>query len=353
MRSRCLVLPLNYSKSLPIAKVVIPVENYSMSTNKPRFFFPATQSVSDRVGELFSFTWSSYAGLRELWWQARGFQAQFPTVKIKEIEDKFFSVPKVPGGIDLKKVILDRDWEKHEYEFSKSLIFGGCTLYESWAESVCKSIFATAMAGKFAKAIQFPIDPLKPAPNGYMKVISAANANASAIMKSEIFPTVSSASSNCWATANEHLIAYRYFKECRNSMIHSSGCATPEVVAAHAALKAVQTNNPSPYRHNFDLPEPTLGEEITLSLRDATLFVTVIRRLIHTFDAALCVHKSAEKIALDRVNLTRSKGSKWHSLPAEKAKLEARVQRLLSAAKIPDAQSIGKITSWLKASGAL
>jgi hypothetical protein len=122
-------------------------------------------------------------------------------------------------------------------------------------------------------------------------------------------------------------------------------------VAAHANLKAVQANNPSPFRHHFELPAPKLGDEIVLSLRDATLFVTIIRRLIHTFDAALCVHKSAEKIALDRVKLTRSKGSKWHSLPAEKGKLEARVQRLLSAAKIPDAQNIGKITAWLKGGG--
>ncbi|WP_295847841.1 hypothetical protein [uncultured Xanthomonas sp.] len=324
-----------------------------MSTNKPRFFFTATQSVSDRIGELFSFTWASYAGLRELWWQARGFSAQFPALSIKDVEAKFLSVPKMPGGVDMKKMILDRDWLYHEREFSKSLIFGGCTLYESWAESVCRDIFNAPAAAKHSKSIQFPINHNKSQPNGFKAVVAAANANQSVLIKGNIFPTVCAASSNCWGTANEHLTAYRYFKECRNAMIHSSGLVNNDVLSAHQQLQNLHGINPPPFRHGFAIPAPQPGEPIPLDLRDATLFVTVVRRLIHTFDAALCVSTASESILNSRVENVRATSSKWKTFPADPASYRKRVHRLLSASMIPDPVNIDQVADWLKGKGTI
>ncbi|WP_313274859.1 hypothetical protein [Stenotrophomonas sp.] len=324
-----------------------------MSTNKPRFFFTATQSVSDRIGELFSFTWASYAGLRELWWQARGFSAQFPALSIKDVEAKFLSVPKMPGGVDMKKMILDRDWMHHEREFSKSLIFGGCTLYESWAESVCRDIFNATAAAKHSKSIQFPVNHNKPQPNGFKAVVAAANANKSALIKANIFPTVKAASSNCWSTANEHLVAYRYFKECRNAMIHSSGLVNSEVLSAHQQLQNLHGINPSPFRHGFTIPAPQLGKPIPLDLRDATLFATVVRRLIQTFDAALCVSSASESILNSKVKAVCATSSKWKTFPADPENYRKRVHRLLSASMIPDPVNIDQVAAWLKGKGTI
>ncbi|MGD1327189.1 hypothetical protein ACNHE5_20175 [Pandoraea pnomenusa] len=77
-----------------------------MPSSKPAFFFSATQSVDDRLGDVFSFTWASYAGLRELWWQVRGFKTQFPNLHINEIENKFLSGLPIPGGIDFQNLFL-------------------------------------------------------------------------------------------------------------------------------------------------------------------------------------------------------------------------------------------------------
>lgn len=120
-----------------------------MPSSKPAFFFSSTQSVDDRLGDVFSFTWASYAGLRELWWQVRGFRTQFPELHIAEIERKFLSGLPMPGGIDLQRMCINTDWNYHEQEFAKWILFESCTLYEGWAEKVCADIFTVATYEKF------------------------------------------------------------------------------------------------------------------------------------------------------------------------------------------------------------
>jgi hypothetical protein len=124
-----------------------------MPSSNPAFFFPATHSVDRRLGDTFGFIWASYAGLRELWWQVRGFRTQFPDLHIDEVKSKFLSGLNLPGGIDLRRTFLETEWLAHEGEFAKWILFESCTLYESWAEKVCSEIFSRTTAESHAKNI--------------------------------------------------------------------------------------------------------------------------------------------------------------------------------------------------------
>lgn len=237
-----------------------------MATTKPRFFFSSTQSVDDRLGDAFTFIWANYAGLRELWWQVRGFKDQFPDLHIKDIERKFLSGLPMPGGIDLKHAFLNSSWDTHEQGFSKWLLFECCTLYEGWAEKVCHDLFSKVKAERHAKSLQFPYVNAKDP--GYMAVIHDANSNTSQFMVKEFFPTLKSSKLNCWPNINSYLIAYSYFKKCRNSIIHSEGLCTKSIVDLQVALTSEQSKKPSPFKHNFSLPAQVVGEKISLNLRD-------------------------------------------------------------------------------------
>lgn len=323
-----------------------------MPSSKPAFFFSATQSVDDRLGDVFSFIWASYAGLRELWWQVRGFNAQFPELHIKEVEKKFLSGLPMPGGIDFQHLFIKTDWQEHEGEFSKWLLFEACTLYEGWAEKVCRDIFSAPTYEKHAKALQFPAGTK---PNGqvtgYPVAVNDANGALSSLMKSEFFPILKSSKLNCWATINEHLVAYRFFKECRNSFIHSDGIATQDVINCHTNVYAVQSANPSPFRHNFALPAQTLGKKIELHLRDCILFATLVRKLICTFDAALCISTQSEQQLEQRLRSLVSTSPKWTSLPKDQAKREQRVHRMLAASRIPEPANFANMMTWMQAKG--
>ena len=323
-----------------------------MPTSKPRYLFLATQSVDDRLGDVFSFIWASYAGLRELWWQVRGFQNQFPNLHIKEIESKFLSGLPLPGGIDFQHLFLRTAWQAHEQEFAKWLLFEACTLYEGWVEKVSFDVFPSQTSEKNSKALQFPAGTNRGGnATGYPTAIAEANSTNSPLMVAEFFPGLKASALNCWPTIDAHLTAYRYFKECRNALIHSEGTVTTDVLAWQARVTAAQGMQPSPFRHQFSLPTQTQGSKIVLHLKDCVLLTTIVRRLICTFDAALSVAMASERLLEKRLRSLVATGPKWLSLPKDRPKREQRVHRMLSASRIPEPVNFGNVMLWMESKG--
>ncbi|EMX6258920.1 hypothetical protein AAHH43_003168 [Pseudomonas aeruginosa] len=317
-----------------------------MASTKPTFFFSATQSVDDRLGAAFTFIWANYAGLRELWWQVRGFTDQFPELHIKEVEQKFLSGLPMPGGIDFNQAFLKAEWRVHEQEFSKWLLFECCTLYEGWAEKVCHDLFPKRKGDIHAKNLQFNFESA--ANPGYKAVITDANSNISPIMEKELLPTLKLSKLNCWSQIDAHLTAYSYFKKCRNSIIHSDGLCTQSILDSRAKIISLQSMHPSPFKNNFTLPPQELNKKINLDLRDCVIFGTIARKLICTFDAALSVASRSEEIMESRLRSLSSKNEKWKNLPSNPIKYEQRIHRMLSAAKIPEPQSLSNFILWMK-----
>jgi hypothetical protein len=326
-----------------------------MPKSMPPLFFPASQSVDERIGTMFSFIWANYAGLRELWWQTRGFVDQYPGTSDAKLKAKFFGGLPLPGGVDLKKTCIMTDWEAHERDYSKWILLEACTFYEAWLEKVCGDLFPAKEARKMARDLQFPIGRNRGKETGYRVAIQKANTSVSPLLTSEFFPVLKTYKLNRWSSINEHLTAYRYFKECRNSLIHSSGAVTDSVVDWHGRLSAIQASPGNPFRHQFALASsPVVGEPLTLVLRDTVLLTTIVRSLICTLDAALCVTSGAETHLADRfdalINQNRTqKTSKWLNLPSDKDKALHRVRRMLVAARIPEPVSVENLVAWLKA----
>jgi hypothetical protein len=323
-----------------------------MSTHKPAFFFAASQSVDDSLGKTFNFIWASYAGLRELWWQVRGFNTNFPGLHISQIEKKFFSGLPLPGGVDLKQICINNNWDVHEDEFSKWLLFDACTLYEGWAEKVCSQVFNSTHAEKCSKQIQFPSDLLGIGnPSGYILAVQRANQNISNFIKAEFFPSLSQGKYNKWIHIQEYLIAYRYFKECRNAFIHSDGKVTQEVMSAQGHFLNILTPTQIIFKHSFSTPTNVLGSKIKLNINDVIFFTRVVKSLIATFDAALSVSLKCELVLENRMKSLTSENNKWDSLPANKIRREQRIHRMLSASKIPEPVSISSVDAWMISKG--
>ena len=172
-------------------------------------------------------------------------------------------------------------------------------------------------------------------------------------MKIEFFPNLKAAKLNIWPTINHHLIAYRYFKEGRNAYIHSEGYASQEIIDLQARLDRVQNSGPSPFRHNFSLPPQVAGEKIKLDTRDCILFATLVRKMMCTFDAALSVAEKSEEIMERRLTALIAKSPKWLHLPGDPAKKAQRVQRMLSASRIPAPTNLSNVMLWMQSKGML
>lgn len=321
-----------------------------MGTSSPSYFFTETQSVDKRFGDTFGFIWASYAGLRDLWWQVRGFSTQFPGLHINEVRAKFFSGLPLPGGVDLQRVCLKTEWSEHEEEFAKWVLFESCTLYENWAEKVCARLFPSGDAAeRHAKSLQFPTGTTRAGrPRGYRLAVNAANASVSQLILKEFFPKLIASKFNRWSTIEDHLLAFRYFKECRNSIIHSDGVVSQDLLDLRSELMSAQANTPAPFRHPFSLPSATLDAPIVLHLKDCILFSTIVRFLICTFDAALCVSVNSEALLIERVRSFKSKNSALKNFPHDPAKRSQRFRRLLSAARIPEPVNLQNLEAWFR-----
>jgi hypothetical protein len=86
-------------------------------------------------------------------------------------------------------------------------------------------------------------------------------------------------------------------------------------------------------------------------MKDVILFTRIVKHIISTFDAALCVSRQCESILETRLNSLIAKDIKWQSLPGDNTKRERRIDRMLSAARIPQPVSINQVDSWMVSKG--
>lgn len=320
-----------------------------MYNNKPTQFFNISQKIDEKLGNTLSFIWANYAGFRDMWWQVRGFKVAFPETHIAQVNNKFFSGLPMPGGVDLDKMCIETEWHEHEQEYAKWMLLEACTMYEGWVESICEFIFQSSSRNnrrKYIKALQFP-SGVDNGGNvtGYPVAINAANSNLSSFVKSEFFPELQNSKLNKWHYINSYLTVYRYFKECRNGFIHSDGIVTAKIKTLHSEILNLQTNQ-SPFEKNFLLGNCVVGERINLYISDCIIFNSLVRNLIATFDAALCVHINAELDLKQRIKSILNSSGKWN-LPKDQQKCLKKVHRILVASRLPEPKNITVVYSWL------
>jgi hypothetical protein len=322
------------------------------------YFFSATQSVSDEMGDMFSFTWSAYLGMRELWWQARGYAAVHPEIPAKAVEKKFTGGLPLPGGIDFKQMFLESAWEEHEKRIAKSILFEACTMYEGWLEEVCSQIMLDPKEGrKLADQLQFPAGRKnnKGQLSNFETAIASTKLTSSNIIKSQVYPGLRANKLNCWADFNDYLIAYRYFKEWRNSFIHSKGKVNDLIIENHALLSHVESITKIPFapsfNHPFSLLLPKKDAPIPINLQDCKLFATLVLKMIVTLDAELAVHANCEHLLKERaVTHVGSQRSKWRNLAGQiSQKRDRAVLALVRSLGLPPVQDVQKFDGWLMA----
>src|SRR5262245_36818779 len=131
---------------------------------------------------------------------------------------------------DLRTTCLKWSWEVQQEQFASILLSDVCSLYEAWLEDVVPRALPVATGdgtlNEIRKALQFPTSL---GPNGKRRGlrfgIDAVNAHPSALLKQDVFPLLVKHKKNAWPRMESMLVAYRYFKECRNALVHNGGIA--------------------------------------------------------------------------------------------------------------------------------
>src|SRR4051812_5804365 len=105
-------------------------------------------------------------------------------------------------------------------------------------------------------------------------------------MQTEILPTLKQHPKNSWANIESLLRAYRYFKECRNALMHQGGRATQ--ACADAPLDFTQLTLAELYYKRAPLaPAVVVDEPLSIVLHDIVGLSNILHRLVVTMDAML------------------------------------------------------------------
>ncbi|ENH3412298.1 hypothetical protein ABWC92_004591 [Escherichia coli] len=316
-------------------------------------FFNETQGVTDEMGDFFSFTWAGYAGVKELWWQTRGFKNCYPGVSDDDLYKKFFSGLELPGRVDLKKLCIDMDWEEHDYRFSSSLLFNACTLFETWIERVCSySIPSIRSLDWFPKALQYPTVAGTSGNKSYTDCINYIKSNKSTYINDEILPVLIKHKANSWGRLNSLLVIYTYFKSLRNNLVHSGGLVDQTIINKQSALALELSTNGNPVRGSFEMPTQILGEKIKLPIKDSINLYSVLKCLIFTYDAALSTTSHSEITFKKRLQDTiETKKHALYRVPVEKKKRDRALRAILLKSNLPVSIDFDNFYAYLLAQG--
>jgi hypothetical protein len=317
--------------------------------NMQNNFFPETQAFEVQIGDANSFIWACYSGLWHLVSEAKRLNDALGVTDWKKAEA--YLMPGAPGagGVDLNEIAIRRPWAAHEDEFEQNILIQMSVLYEEWAVTVCQLIDPSFDGA--ADLLQFPASMPRNrlAIKTWMAWKSAIDGNPSVLIANEFQPGLLARYNSGIRQIEPLLKWYRFFKECRNTRVHSSGRHTD------ASVKAFNEANVAPLTTcglSRDLAlsnAPAVGRPATMGLKNALLGMAVVQRLANAFDALLCHSPSCETYMLAKLT-TASKAI--DRIPgAAPAKRNDHIRSILTKAQLPLSANFVATDNYLKAHG--
>jgi hypothetical protein len=308
--------------------------NTSVRINSKEFF-EVTHTVTRRLGEISNSVWANLVALWHLREEVQCFFVHQPQVTEQEINDKFVRESGVKSA-DLRTTCIAWTWEQVQANIGRMFLFELCSMFEGWLEEVVHIAMAGGQHKKqtikdVIKGLQFPT--VLGTANGFQPNLAIATMYKSSFMKTEMSPPLRSHRKNSWAMMEDLLSAYRYFKECRNALIHQNGNASQKVIDEYNVVSQI------PFRQlglsgNLELPQPTLNSHVSISLRDIVALSGMIHRITITLDAAL---SEAEGCEIDMINRIKTfmQRHKNKTIPSGATKRLKAIEAVLRGAGLP------------------
>lgn len=267
-----------------------PIKSGNYLTTK-RMFFRQSKLLEAQITELFDDVWPTVTALKNLRWQVMGYHLEHPNHNNSQLSSKFVEFADKSIRPNLYRKCIQETWEEQEFRVASNLLSNVFACYEGWLQELLNSI--QSFSERRNKRMQFP--------NSCRTELLLLQNGGSQTLIDAFYMTYKNKSRlyNLNHLEN-YLIAYRYFKECRNAIIHCGGLTTQNVVDACAAYKRLSSADIDV----AELPiyiETTKDNPLELSLRGVVGFSQVILRLVSTLDVEFIKCKNADLAFLNSI----------------------------------------------------
>jgi hypothetical protein len=277
-------------------------------------------------------------------WQVSGFLAAAPNATKDEVDGRFL----VGSGIrsaNVRRAAIEQSWDQQLEQFARFSLILFVALYEDWLTQTLSGFPRSAELGKW---FQFPSRGVADQKgNGVRQALAQATKQKSSLITKSFARALKANRRYRPQLLDAQIICYRYFKECRNDLLHGGGRAHKRLVDIAPKLAALGASDLGT-RH---VPEHMVfrtEDPVSVTLRGVIGFSEVVLSIVTTLDAelALTVHGEAEL-------LSRWKGAygRFTTLPADPATRERRVRRELVNIGFPSADKPDELYRWLRKHG--
>lgn len=290
-------------------------------------FFFQSKLIEAQITELFDDLWPTVTALKNLRWQVNGYYHEMNVKQNAKLASRFVDSEDKTNRPNLYRACIEQTWEQQEYSISRNLLTNIFALFEGCLEMILPLL---GISEKKSKDFQF-VNTAR-----IMLVSMQQNPNATLV---DAFYNVYVAK-NCssqLAHLENYLKVYRFFKECRNSIIHRGGKTDQRMVDAYNDTIGLTAND----LDVAELPEmfavSAVNENVKISLRGVVGFSQIILKLVEVIDMEFI---KAEKAVDCFVNQVKEFTPYPNTLPHEAHKAEKRIEGVMrSSGFLPPAHS--------------
>ena len=258
--------------------------------NTTKMFFTPSKLLEAQITEIFDETWPTVTAIKNLRWQVQGYYNEYDIKSNANLAKKFVESADKSNRPNLFRTCIEKSWEDQEFYIAQNLLTNIFACYENWAETILETLQVVPTK---SKDLQFP--------DRYGTLLAS--------MKTHGNPSLISCFYNVYKGSNKnynlghlqnYLLFYRYFKECRNSIIHTGGKTTNQLISAYNNIKDITKEdidvNELPEIFNTDLNNP-----MRISLRGIVGFSQLILKIVSTFDIEFIACEHADEYFFRRI----------------------------------------------------
>ncbi|HEU4962634.1 MAG TPA: hypothetical protein VFV52_02100 [Bacilli bacterium] len=259
-----------------------------------KLFFEASNRLSDEIADLFDFLWSTSAAMWNLRWQVKGYLAvRGEEANMSELSGRFI-IGSGLSGVNFKKSYIDQSWEEQQEQFAKFLLINIFALYEQWVKDILTNIGYSHLECDLQRVTDSKRS------QGIWYAINTICSTESSAIKNSFYSKYITNKKYSASTLDNLMRCFKFFKECRNCIIHKGGIADKIMVTRYQQFRNVATIGQLGI-NEVPLHNPVvLHQKIKIELRGVVGFADVILRIIATCDAEFSRSFVAEKVFLKR-----------------------------------------------------
>lgn len=237
-------------------------------------FFYQSRLFEAQITELFDDLWPTVTAIKNLRWQVNGYYHEMGVKQNAKLSSHFVDSEDKTNRPNLYRACIEQDWEQQEYNISRNLLTNIFALYEGWIETILPQL---SNSNVNAKKFQFPHEA------GI--ALSALQQHQNQALVDAMYNVyVSKNSDSKLIHLDNYLKVYRYFKECRNCIIHSGGRTNQKLIQAYSDVKGLTAND----LDVSEIPEMkevvAVDELVKITLRGVVGFSQIVLKLVEVLD---------------------------------------------------------------------